>query len=117
MILALQLTYALIALAHNGLSLRRVQGGQRPLTSNDPRHGFVVMSVYTLCLGTAFLPWPWVYRGLMGMAVVVLGIVGIVRHLRHPEAFSTRLALVSAVSINAVGLLLNAMAAAGIGAD
>lgn len=116
-LLRYQAAYAAMGVAYNLISHLVVAYGGAPLSTTPPVQGGVAMAVYGLALLTGVYGKISVYRVLMGLAIVVYGYGGIVKHLilysQNPELYASFVAWALAVGINVFGLVLNVMAVSG----
>jgi len=116
-LLSYQAGYALMGVAYNVISFFVVASGGAPLSTTKPLVGGVSMALYGLALLPGVLGKIGLYRVLMGIAILVYGYGGIVKHLiiysRTPELYASFSAWALAVGINVFGLVLNLMAVSG----
>ena len=116
-LLGLQLSYGLVGMAFNIVSWAVVKQGGVALTTTPPLIGMAAMFLFCLCLIAGYRRHMVAYRTLMGIAILALGVGGILVHLVNmsyrPEAYSSVIAWALAVLINVFGLLLNLIAANG----
>jgi len=116
-LLQLQLLYYGLGMAFNAVSIYIISTGGQALTPNEPVAGSMAMTLYASFLIPGFLKKIPFYRVLMGLAVVLLGYGGVLKHFyflrTSPELYYSFLAGVIGMSINIFGLLLNCLAAFG----
>jgi len=116
-LLQLQLLYYLLGMAFNAVSIYGMSNGAQQLTPNDPYSGSIAMTVYALFLISGFLKKIPFYRILMGLAVLLLGYGGVLKHIQFlqetPELYNSTAAAIIGPGINVFGLILNVMAALG----
>ena len=117
-LLKLQLVYVVLGMAYNLVSLWLKSIGQPPLSATQPLIGIIGMGVFVLFLLPGYLRKIVVYRILMGLAVIYLGLGGVITHIfnifSQPSLYSSVWAWAGALGINLFGLVLNVMAALGI---
>ncbi len=120
LLLKLQVSYALAGLAYNVVSAIRVHAGLPQLSTTTPALGGAMMVIYAAFLisGWGRFHRGWLYRGLMGLSVVVFAYGGIWQHVAtYLESglagYHGPVAWILAVGINVYGLVLNTVAAAG----
>jgi len=116
-LLLLQIIYAVLGIGYNVVSHLVAAGGGKALSSTAPLVGGLSLGVYALCLLPGFLGLITPYRVLMGLAILVFGYGGIIKHLmNYPDGlaqYASMTAYVIAIGINVYGLALNILAAAG----
>ncbi len=116
-LLNLQFLYCSLGILFNLISWWIFSQGGTSLTPTDPFIGIVVMLVYGLFLIPGRIEKLTLYRVLMGLAVLVLGYGGVIKHIflltQSPEIYYSVMVGVIAVLINLFGLGLNLMAALG----
>jgi hypothetical protein len=116
-LLWLQVLYALLGIAYNGVSIYYASVFSQPLAPTKPLLGIMTMLVYALFLLPGYLGKTVFYRVLMALAVIVIGYGGVVTHLinifSQPQLYSSLTAWSFAVGINLFGLVLNITAALG----
>lgn len=116
-LLTLQILYAALGVGYNVVSHFVTAGGGKALSSTAPLVGGLSLGIYALCLLPGFLGKITPYRILMGLAILVFGYGGIIKHLlNYPDGlaqYASMTAYVVAVAINVYGLALNILAAAG----
>lgn len=120
LLLKLQAGYALAGLAYNVVSGIRVHAGLSQLSTTTPAVGGAVMVLYAAFLisGWGRLYRAWLYRGLMGLSIVVFAYGGIWQHVANYlesglAAYHGPVAWLLAAGINVYGLVLNTIAGAG----
>ncbi len=120
LLLTLQASYALAGLAYNVASAIRVQAGLPQLSTTTPALGGAMLVIYAAFLvsGWERFHCGWLYRGLMGLSVVVFAYGGIWQHVATClesglAGYHGPVAWLIAVGINVYGLVLNAIAVAG----
>lgn len=116
-LLQLQILYALMGIAYNGVSFYYAMVLKQPLSSTSPVLGTITMTIYALFLIPGFLGKITFYRILMLVAILVIGWGGIVTHIinifTQPQLYYSLVAWAIAVGINVFGLVLNIIAALG----
>ena len=116
-LLRLQLLYYLLGIAFNAVSYYLISTGGQALTPNEPIGGSIAMTIYASFLLSGFLKKIWLYRILMGIAVLLLGYGGVFNHFNFiretPELYHSIAAGAIGMSINIFGLILNILAATG----
>jgi len=116
-LLQLQIIYALMGIAYNGVSFYYAMVLKQPLSSTNPVLGTITMTIYALFLIPGFLGKMTFYRILMLVAILVIGWGGIVTHIinifTQPQLYYSLVAWAIAVGINVFGLVLNIIAALG----
>ena len=117
-LLMLQLFYCLLGAGYNIVSYILTSAGSSPLSATPPLVGVISMLVYGICLTPGFLGAIKIYRLLMGIAIIVYGYGGIVKHLMNfyqngLTDYSSMAAWAIAIGINVFGLVLNIMAVSG----
>jgi len=116
-LLRLQCVYACLGIGYNVLSYLAVLSGGRAFSDTAPLTGGLSLALYALCLIPGFFGKISVYRVLMGLAIVVFGYGGIIKHLlNYPgglDHYVSMTAFVLAIGINVFGLVLNVIAAVG----
>ncbi len=116
-LLRLQIVYVILGLAYNCLNVYFMATGKTPMVSAQPLPGIIAMVVYGLFLIPGYLRKLFLYRILMGIAIVVMGYGGVVANIinifTRPELYSSILAWAAAVGINVFGLVLNIIAVFG----
>ncbi len=116
-LLTAQCFYAILGIGYNVLSFLSVSSGGQAFSATAPLTGGLTMLLYGLCLLPGFLGYTGVYRALMGLAILVFGYGGIIKHLlNYPgglDAYSSMTAYILAIGINVFGLVLNVIAVSG----
>jgi len=117
-LLKYQLLYCLLGVGYNIASYLLTEAGRPPLSATLPLVGGISMLVYGICLIPGALGAVKVYRVLMGLAIIVYGYGGIVKHLMNffqdgLAQYSSMSAWALAISINLLGLILNIVAVSG----
>ncbi|MEM6768918.1 MAG: hypothetical protein AAF655_28535, partial [Bacteroidota bacterium] len=109
--------YCLLGVLFNLVSMWVGANGGQGLTPTDPLVGIMVMLIYGLFLISGKKKKVTLYRILMGLAVLVFGYGGIIKHIillsSSPELYNSLASGLSAVLINFFGLGLNTLAALG----
>ncbi len=112
-----QCLYAIMGIGYNVLSYLAVSSGGQAFSATAPLTGGLSLTLYGLCLLPGFRGYIRAYRILMGLAIIVFGYGGIVKHLlNYPGAmdvYSSMTAYVLAICINVFGLVLNVIAVSG----
>ena len=113
-----QAAYGLLGLGYNVVSYLFTATGRRPLSATNPVTGALTMLAFGLFLLPGVFGAVTVYRVLMGLCVLIFGYGGVVKHVTGylksgPAGYGSGPAWALAVGINAFGLVLNVMAAAG----
>lgn len=116
-LLQLQTLYCLTGILFNLFSWWMLSTGEMGLTPTDPLMGIAVLLTYGLFLIPGKMRKIRLYRILMGLAVLVFGYGGVIKHIalmtQSPEMYHSVMAGVIAILINLFGLGLNLMAALG----
>lgn len=116
-LLLAQCVYAFWGIGYNVLSFLAVSSGEKAFSDTAPLMGGLALALYALCLLPGFLGYIRVYRALMGIAVVVFGYGGIVKHLlNYPgslDHYVSMTAYAAAMAINVYGLVFNVIATLG----
>jgi len=116
-LLRLQVLYAVLGIAYNGVSIYFASAFKQPLAPTQPALGIITMVVYALFLLPGFLGKTVLYRVLMAVAIIVIGYGGVVTHLinifTQPQLYHSLIAWSFAVGINLFGLVLNMVAVVG----
>lgn len=115
-LLIAQMVYAYAGIMYNVGSLLDQRAGEPSWASTDAVIGVAGMALYGLFLSSGLLKNLALYRVLMGMSVLLLGYNGVISHLlnyAHMEMYQSLWTWALAIGINACGLLLNLVAAAG----
>ena len=120
LLLKLQTSYALAGLAYNAVSAIRVQAGLPQLSTTTPVIGGAMMVIYAVFLVSGWERFHrgWLYRGLMGLSIVVFAYGGIWQHVAtYLESglagYHGPVAWLLAAGIYVYGLVLNTIAVAG----
>ena len=116
-LLQLQVLYAVMGIAYNGVSMYFAHVFKQPLAPTNTVLGIISMSVYALCLIAGFTGKIVLYRVLMLIAVLAFAWGGVVTHLinifTQPQLYYSTAAWAFAIGINLFGLVLNIIAALG----
>jgi len=116
-LLLLQVTYFILGILYNGVSLYLISQGGKGLAPTQPVMGTISMIVYALFLIPGYMKKITLYRILMGVAILVLGYGGVVTHIinifTQPQLYSSIVSWALAVGINLFGLVLNTIAVSG----
>ncbi len=116
-LLQLQVFYAVMGIAYNGVSLYSAMVLKQALAPTNPVLGTMSMVGYALFLLAGFLGKITLYRVLMVVAILVIGYGGVVTHIinifTQPQVYSSLWAWAFALGINLFGLVLNIIAALG----
>ena len=116
-LLQLQLLYYGLGMLFNFGSMWSIHNGDQQWTPNDPIPASMFMTLYALFLLPGFFKKITLYRVLMGVAVVLMGYGGVVKHLsliqETPELYCCTAAMIVGPGINVFGLILNLMGAFG----
>ena len=80
-LLSVQFVYCLLGVGYNLASYLQISAGSPPLSATPPLVGGISMFVYGICLTPGIFGAVTVYRVLMGLAIIVYGYGGIVKHL------------------------------------
>ncbi len=116
-LLKLQLGYYILGMLFNLGSLYSVSNGHQQWTPNAPIPAAMFMTLYATFLIPGFLKKVTFYRVLMGIAVLLMGYGGVVKHIGlmqdSPELYCCTAAMIIGPGINVFGLLLNLIAAFG----
>ncbi len=116
-LLRLQILYALLGIAYNGVSIYFSSVCNRALAPTQPILGIITMVVYALFLLPGFLGKTVLYRILMAIATIVIGYGGLVTHFinifTQPQLYHSLAAWFFAVGTNLFGLVLNIIAVMG----
>lgn len=116
-LLNLQLLYCGLGILFNLISWYIISKNGKPLTPTEPVVGMVVMGIYGLFLLAGKTKRIVLYRGLMLLAVLILGYGGILKHIitlqQSPELYASISIGLLAILINTFGLGLNILAALG----
>lgn len=118
-LLMLQLAYCVVGVGYNIISYVVVVNGGPQLSTTPPLFGGMAMSAYGLMLIPGFMDKLTPYRILMGISILIYGFGGIYKHLSlyfstGLDGYQSYLSWLLAWTINVYGLILNAMAAAGL---
>ncbi len=117
-LLKLQLLYFVLGLGYNVISYIKAATGGKPLASTSPVTGAIFMVVYALILLAGYNGFHRVYRGLLVLILISGGYSGIIKHFivyaQQPDAYSSQLAWIVAITINIFGAVLNLLAVAGL---
>lgn len=115
--LRLQVIYFVLGILYNGLSFYLTSTGKPALAPTQPVLGAISMITYALFLIPGYLRKITLYRILMGIAVIVMGYGGVVKHIinifTQPQIYSSIVAWAVAVGVNLFGLALNIIAVLG----
>lgn len=110
-LLKLQLLYYALGMLFNFGSMWSVSNGEQQWTPNDPIPSSMFMTFYALFLLPGFFNKIIFYRILMGVAVVLMGYGGVVKHVNliqeTPELYCCTAAMIVGPGINVFGLILN----------
>lgn len=116
-LLKLQLVYYSLGMLFNAGSFYSLSNGQQQWTPNDPVPAAMFMTLYATFLIPGFYKKITIYRILMGVAVLLMGYGGVVKHIgimqATPELYCCTAAMIIGPGINVFGLILNALAALG----
>ncbi len=116
-LLQLQLLYYGLGMLFNFGSMWSIHNGDQQWTPNDPIPASMFMTLYALFLLPGFFKKITLYRVLMGVAVVLMGYGGVVKHFNliqeTPELYCCTAAMVVGPGINVFGLILNLMGVFG----
>ena len=116
-LLKLQLLYYVLGMLFNFGSMWSMHNGQQQWTPNDPVPASMFMTLYALFLIPGFFNKLTIYRILMGIAVVLMGYGGVVKHFsliqKTPELYCCMAAMIIGPGINVFGLILNLIGAFG----
>jgi len=117
-LLTFQIGYCLVGIGYNIVSKMRIHKGSGGLAPTNPSIGILIMIGYGLLLTPGFLGWFMFYRLSMGLSILILGMGGVVVHLRNLLQrnlgnYSSRRSLLVALAINTGGLFLNLISALG----
>ena len=101
----------------NAGSWYSLSNGAQQWTPNEPIASAMFMTLYATFLIPGFLKKETIYRILMGIAVLLMGYGGVVKHIGliqdTPELYCCTTAMIIGPSINVFGLVLNLMGASG----
>lgn len=116
-LLKLQLAYYILGMLFNAGSLYSISNGAQQWTPNAPIPAAMFMTLYaTFLLPGVFKKIP-LYRILMGVAVILMGYGGVVKHIGlmqdSPELYCCTAAMIIGPGINVFGLILNIIGASG----
>ena len=110
-LLKLQLAYYILGMLFNAGSLYSVSNGHQQWTPNAPIPAALFMTLYATFLIPGFLKKIPFYRILMGVAVILMGYGGVVKHIglmqESPELYCCTAAMIIGPGINVFGLILN----------
>jgi hypothetical protein len=109
--------YAALGIGYNVVSMVVTASAGRGLSHTNPVTSIVSLLIYILALIPGFLGRLTIYRILAFASILVFGYDGVLTHiLRYPnlESYYSPATWAVAIAINAFGLILNIMAAAGI---
>lgn len=116
-LLKLQFFYFVLGFGYNVVSYIKAAGGGKALAPTNPVTGGIFMALYGICLLSGYRGLLKLYRVLMAFFILITGYGGIIKHFlvysQQPGAYSSQLAWVSAIGINAFGTLLNLAAVVG----
>jgi len=117
-LLSIQVVYCLLGVGYNLVSYLQISAGSPPLSATPPLVGGIFMLVYGICLTPGIFGAITGYRVLMGLAIIVYGYGGIIKHLMNfyqngLAGYSSMAAWAIAIGINASGLILNVIAVRG----
>ncbi len=116
-LLKLQLGYYALGMLFNFGSMYSLANGQQQWTPNDPYPAAISMTLYALFLIPGFMKKITLYRILMGIAVILMGYGGVVKHFsmmqETPELYCCMAAMIIGPGINVFGLVLNLLGALG----
>ncbi len=117
-LLQFQLSYFVLAILFNFVSIYYLSQGEQQLTPNDPFLGCLSMTIYVSFLLPGLKQKLKIYRILMFIAVLLLGYGGVIRHIdlyqNSPELYSSTAVAIIGPGINVFGLVLNLIAAGGL---
>ena len=103
-LLQLQVLYAVLGVAYNGVSMYFAHVFKQPLAPTNTVLGIITMAVYALFLLPGFLGKITLYRILMIVAILVIGWGGVVTHFinifTQPQIYYSTVAWAFAVGIN-----------------
>jgi len=116
-LLRLQLGYYILGMLFNAGSWLSLSNGAQQWTPNAPIPAAMFMTLYATFLIPGFLKKVTIYRILMGVAVLLMGYGGVVKHIGliqdSPELYCCTAAMIIGPGINIFGLILNIMGASG----
>ncbi len=116
-LLRLQLGYYALGMLFNVGSLYSVSNGHQQWTPNAPIPAAMFMTLYATFLISGFFKKVTIYRVLMGIAVLLMGYGGVVKHIglmqESPELYCCTAAMIIGPGINVFGLILNLIGASG----
>ena len=115
-LLMLQMLYAFLGIMYNVGSLLAIRNGEPAWASTDAVFGVFGMSLYGLFLSSGLLKNLTLYRGLMGLSVILYGYGGVVSHLLnigHLDLYQSMWTWAGAIGVNSFGVMLNLLAALG----
>jgi len=111
-IVVLQILYALLGAAYNGISIARVQRGGAPLSATNPMKGAVIMAVVVAVTLTQPYFQGAVYVIGWSVLIVFLGRGPVaahfkaIRHGQNLDSYASRSAAYFAFIINAFGITI-----------
>ncbi|MFK7981066.1 MAG: hypothetical protein AB8G86_13855 [Saprospiraceae bacterium] len=116
-LLKLQLGYYALGMLFNAGSWYSVSTGAQQWTPNAPIPAAMFMTLYAAFLIPGFLKKVIFYRILMGVAVLLMGYGGVIKHIdltqNSPELYCCTAAMIIGPGINVFGLILNLMGVSG----
>ena len=116
-LLKLQVLYYILGMLFNAGSFYSISNGAQQWTPNDPVPASIFMTLYAFFLIPGFFKKITIYRILMGVAVVLMGYGGVVKHIglmqETPELYCCTAAMIIGPGINVFGLILNFMGVLG----
>lgn len=116
-LLRLQLGYYILGMLFNVGSLFNISNGHQQWTPNAPVPAAMFMTLYAIFLIPGFLKKITFYRVLMGVAIILMGYGGVVKHIEliqnSPELYCCTAAMIIGPGINVFGLMLNIIGASG----
>lgn len=108
-VLALQFLYLFLAISYNVVSLALKRRDGRPLAPTNIRVALIVFGFYALTLSLGYLDHAILYRGIMAVFAVFIGLTGVLPHLKRGPAvhYRSRAAWITAILINIFGVGVN----------
>lgn len=116
-LLKLQVSYYLLGMLFNVGSYLSTSNHMQQWTPNDPVPSAFFMTLYALFLIPGFFNKILLYRILMGVAVVLFGYGGVIKHIsliqETPELYCCTAAMIIGPGINVFGLVFNILGVSG----